>query len=80
MFSVTEKTRIRRMPMTKLGRLTPMIERNCNPSENHLPRWIAVMTPRGTPTTSEMIVAISTSSIVAGKRSAIRLITSCWLR
>ena len=78
--SSIEKTRISMMPMTKAGTETPIIEIRWQIRAMTVPPRMAAKTPSGKPIRSAMIEDTSTSSKVAGKRSAITSMTGIWLR
>ena len=78
--SQTEKMSISRMPVTKVGTEIPTSETTCKTWLTAPCRLSPVYTPIGTPTTRAMRAATSTSSRVAGRRSAIRSLTGRLLR
>lgn len=75
--SVTENSRMKRMPSAKLGSDTPSTETNWSVCASTELRRIAVSTPSGRPIAIDRKVATITSSKVAGNRSAISAETSC---
>ena len=67
--SCTANTRISRMPIRNVGRLTPTSEAASSTCDSQLLRRNAVYTPSGMPTKSASSAADVASSMVAGSRS-----------
>ena len=73
--SVTGNRKINRMPIKNVGSEMPISDAARKMFDSHERRCSAVYTPIGMPISSEKIADAIASSMVAGKRSAIRSIT-----